>query len=122
MTFRVKPVDRARSDRDPSRRTLYMNIGFGIAVVVAVLILVAVGVTTWYGAHLAPAASVAGQTITKDQFNDRAAVEHCHAAGLEVNTWTCDDPVLMAEMIEWGVDGICTNVPDVAIRVRGHTR
>jgi len=32
-------------------------------------------VTTWYGAHLAPAASVAGQTITKDQFNDRAAVE-----------------------------------------------
>jgi len=75
MTFRFKPVDRARSDRDPNRRTLYMNIGFGIAVVVAVLILVAVGVTTWYGAHLAPAASVAGQTITKDQFNDRAAVE-----------------------------------------------
>jgi len=75
MTFRVKPVDRARSDRDPNRRTLYMNIGFGIAVVVAVLILVAVGVTTWYGAHLAPAASVAGQTITKDQFNERAAVE-----------------------------------------------
>ena len=75
MTFRVKPVDRARSDRDPNRRTLYMNIGFGIAVVVAVLILVAVGVTTWYGAHLAPAASVAGQTITKDQFTDRAAVE-----------------------------------------------
>jgi parvulin-like peptidyl-prolyl isomerase len=75
MTFRVKPVDRARSDRDPNRRTFYMNIGFGVAVVVAVLILVAVGVTTWYGAHLAPAASVAGQTITKDQFNDRAAVE-----------------------------------------------
>ena len=75
MTFRVKPVDRARSDRDPNRRTLYMNIGFGIAVVVAVLILVAVGVTTWYSAHLAPAASVAGQTITKDQFTDRAAVE-----------------------------------------------
>ena len=75
MTFRVKPVDRARSDRDPNRRTLYMNIGFGVAVVVAVLILVAVGVTTWYSAHLAPAASVDGQTITKDQFNDRAAVE-----------------------------------------------
>jgi parvulin-like peptidyl-prolyl isomerase len=75
MTFRVKPVDRARSDRDPNRRTLYMNIGFGVAVVVALLILVAVGVTTWYGSHLAPAASVAGQTITKDQFAERAAVE-----------------------------------------------
>ncbi len=36
-----------------------MNIGFGIAVVVAILILVVVGVTTWYGAHLAPAATVA---------------------------------------------------------------
>jgi glycerophosphoryl diester phosphodiesterase len=52
---------------------------------------------------------------------DRATVEHCHAAGLEVNTWTCDDPVRMAELIEWGVDGICTNVPDVAIGVRSHT-
>ncbi|HEY7131737.1 MAG TPA: peptidylprolyl isomerase [Candidatus Limnocylindrales bacterium] len=75
MTFRVKSVDRARSERDPSRRTLYMNIGFGIAVVVAIVILVAVGVTTWYSAHLAPAATVAGTTITKDQFNDRANVE-----------------------------------------------
>ena len=75
MTFRVKPVDRARSDRDPNRRTLYMNIGFGLAVVIALVILVAVGVTTWYGQHLAPAASVAGQTITKDQFNERAIVE-----------------------------------------------
>jgi glycerophosphoryl diester phosphodiesterase len=23
----------------------------------------------------------------------------------------------MAELIEWGIDGICTNVPDVAIGV-----
>jgi parvulin-like peptidyl-prolyl isomerase len=75
MTFRVKAVDRARSERDPNRRTLYMNIGFGLAVVIALLILVAVGVTTWYSAHLAPAATVAGTTITKDQFNDRANVE-----------------------------------------------
>jgi len=74
MTFRVKPVDRGR-DRDSSRRTLYMNIGFGLAVVIAIVILVAVGVTTWYGAHLAAAATVGGQTITRDQFNDRATVE-----------------------------------------------
>ena len=49
---------------------------------------------------------------------DRAAVEACHGAGLEVNTWTCDDPARMAELLEWGVDGICTNVPDVALTVR----
>ncbi len=75
MTFRVKPADRSHADRDPNRRTLYTNIGFGLAVLVAILILVAVGVTTWYSSHLAPAATVAGQTITKDQFLDRANVE-----------------------------------------------
>ena len=48
------------------------------------------------------------------QMLDRAALDDCHAAGLEVNTWTCDDPARMAELIDWGIDGICTNVPDVA--------
>ncbi|HEV7810340.1 MAG TPA: peptidylprolyl isomerase [Candidatus Limnocylindrales bacterium] len=75
MTFRVRPVDRGRAERDPNRRTLYMNIGFGIAVVAAVLILVTVGATTWYGEHLAAAATIDGQTINKDQFADRAKVE-----------------------------------------------
>lgn len=48
----------------------------------------------------------------------RETVDQCHAAGLEVNTWTCDDRERMAELIEWGIDGICTNVPDVALEVR----
>jgi parvulin-like peptidyl-prolyl isomerase len=52
-----------------------MNIGFGIAVVVAVLILVIVGTTSWYGQHLASAATVDGQAINKDQFAERATVE-----------------------------------------------
>jgi len=46
------------------------------------------------------------------------AVRRAHAAGLAVNTWTCDDPNRMRELMAWGVDGICTNVPDVALRVR----
>jgi glycerophosphoryl diester phosphodiesterase len=45
----------------------------------------------------------------------RSHIDVCHAAGIEVNTWTCDDPDRMLELIEWGIDGICTNVPDVAI-------
>jgi glycerophosphoryl diester phosphodiesterase len=48
---------------------------------------------------------------------ERQTVEACHAAGLAVNTWTCDDPVRIAELVEWGVDGVCTNAPDVALRV-----
>ncbi|MYH88703.1 MAG: glycerophosphodiester phosphodiesterase, partial [Acidimicrobiaceae bacterium] len=41
-------------------------------------------------------------------------VNRAHAAGLLVNVWTVDDPERMVELIEIGVDGICTNVPDVA--------
>jgi glycerophosphoryl diester phosphodiesterase len=50
-------------------------------------------------------------TLTRD------VVDACHRAGLEVNTWTCDDPERMEQLIEWGIDGICTNVPDVALGV-----
>lgn len=45
-------------------------------------------------------------------------VRAAHGAGLAVNVWTCDDPVRMSELIAWGVDGICTNVPDAALAVR----
>lgn len=49
---------------------------------------------------------------------DRALLDRCHAAGVEVNVWTCDDAERMAALYEWGIDGICTNVPDLAITVR----
>jgi glycerophosphoryl diester phosphodiesterase len=45
-------------------------------------------------------------------------VRRAHAAGLVVNTWTCDDPARLRELVAWGVDGICTNVPDIALAVR----
>jgi glycerophosphoryl diester phosphodiesterase len=48
---------------------------------------------------------------------DEALVVICHSRGIEVNTWTCDDPDRMRDLIGWGIDGICTNVPDVARRV-----
>ena len=52
---------------------------------------------------------------------DESFVRSAHAAGLAVNTWTCDDPVRIRELIAWGVDGISTNVPDVALAVRRGT-
>lgn len=52
----------------------------------------------------------------------RATIDSCHAAGLKVNTWTCDDPERMTELIDWGIDGICTNVPDLAAAVRSSHR
>jgi glycerophosphoryl diester phosphodiesterase len=47
-----------------------------------------------------------------------ALIEECHAAGVEVNAWTCDDPDRMAQLMQWGIDGICTNDPDVALTIR----
>jgi glycerophosphoryl diester phosphodiesterase len=42
-------------------------------------------------------------------------VEEVHARGMEINVWTVDDPVRMRALVELGVDGICTNVPDVLV-------
>lgn len=49
---------------------------------------------------------------------DLDLVRACHAAGLQLNVWTCDDPARQRELVAWGVDGICTNVPDVALAIR----
>jgi glycerophosphoryl diester phosphodiesterase len=44
-------------------------------------------------------------------------VELVHAARLRLNVWTVDDPARILELAEMGVDGIVTNVPDVAAKV-----
>ena len=46
-------------------------------------------------------------------------VERCHDAGLAVNTWTCNDPARLAELADLAVDGVCTDVPDVALSALG---
>ncbi len=46
-------------------------------------------------------------------------VEACHSVGLAINTWTCNDPDRLRELALWGVDGVCTDVPDVALSALG---
>lgn len=45
---------------------------------------------------------------------DAEAIAAAHAAGLAVMPWTVDEPAHIARLIAWGVDGICTDRPDVA--------
>lgn len=47
----------------------------------------------------------------------RRFIRECHAKNLAVEPWTVDDPALMKQYIEWGVDGIMTDRPDLMIQV-----
>ena len=42
-------------------------------------------------------------------------VDRAHAAGLTVNTWTCDDPERIRWLRDIGVDGLVTNEPALAV-------
>ncbi len=48
-------------------------------------------------------------------------VEECHEAGLAVTAWTCNDPDRLVELAALGVDGVCTDVPDVALAALGRS-
>jgi parvulin-like peptidyl-prolyl isomerase len=53
---------------------MLLNIGFGLTVVAALLLLLIAGGIAWYGDHLAAAATVNSQTITKDAYAHQLAV------------------------------------------------
>lgn len=98
-SFRFETVGRCRAI-EPRLRTAWLVYDATADVVAAASAAGHLAVHPWVGG------------LREDQI--RAA----HALGLAVNTWTCDDPERITELIAWGVDGICTNVPDRALAVR----
>ena len=48
---------------------------------------------------------------------DDALIRAVHAESAGIFVWTVDDPVEMARLIAWSVDGICTNFPERGRRV-----
>lgn len=101
-SFRLATVDQVRR-MAPRVRTAWLTLGLDADVIA----------TTVAHGHAIVHPWVAALPLD--------ALRAAHAAGLAVNTWTCDDPDRISELIGWGVDGICTNVPDVALarRARG---
>ena len=69
------------------------------------------------------AAAAAGHVALHpfDATVDSQLVGLCHDRGLRVNVWTVDDPGRIAELAALGVDGIVTNVPDIARTVLNET-
>jgi glycerophosphoryl diester phosphodiesterase len=50
----------------------------------------------------------------------RASVAEAHGLGLRVIPWTVNRRTAMRRLIGWGVDGLITDRPDVAMAVTGH--
>lgn len=98
-SFRMATIDRCRL-LAPTIRTAWLTEIINTSAIRRILNRGHVAIHPWH------------QMVTEQ------AIADCHAAGVEVNVWTCDDPAHMARLIAWGVDGICTNVPDVALAVR----
>jgi glycerophosphoryl diester phosphodiesterase len=100
--FHLPTVDRVRA-LDPSLATACLMLGF-TTVEAAVAEVAGHGHTAIHPHHSAVDAEV---------------VKRAHDAGLAVNTWTCDEPDRIRVLAEVGVDGIVTNVPDLALQALG---
>ena len=49
-----------------------------------------------------------------------AFVRHVHREHHAIQVWVVNDPADMRRLLDWGVDGIISDVPDIAVATRDH--
>ena len=49
---------------------------------------------------------------------DEALVTAVHGSNQRINVWTVNDENRMRALLEWGVDGLITDMPALAVEVR----
>jgi glycerophosphoryl diester phosphodiesterase len=67
---------------------------------------------TEYGGYQVPEISGVTRVVSP------TFIRHAHEAGLEVQVWTVDEVMDMERLLGWGVDGLISNRPDLAVSVR----
>jgi glycerophosphoryl diester phosphodiesterase len=67
---------------------------------------------TEYGGYQVPETSGLTRVVSP------TFIRHAHEAGLEVQVWTIDEATDMERLLGWGVDGLISNRPDLAVAVR----
>jgi glycerophosphoryl diester phosphodiesterase len=65
-----------------------------------------------YGGFQVPE-TAQGHRIVSPRF-----IAHAHRSNLKVQVWTVDEEADMRRLLEWGVDALISNRPDLAVRVR----
>jgi glycerophosphoryl diester phosphodiesterase len=125
----VDAVAAALLSRPPEERASYVVSCFHLPSVDRVRALAPDLATAWL--VLGPPDGSAGALVEEVAAHGHAAVHPhhafvtaelvatAHAAGVAVNTWTCDDPDRIRWLADIGVDAIVTNVPDVAVAALG---
>jgi glycerophosphoryl diester phosphodiesterase len=99
-SFRLETVDRCRA-LAPEIRTAWLCVQVPEGTIDRMVRRGHAALHPWYGA-------VTEELITA-----------AHAAGVQVNTWTVDNPDDLRRLADWGIDGLCTNVPNIALELLG---